>query len=1390
MRVVHLATKVSLALWLLGCGVNLSTPKPSQISCATNAQCPAGWTCDPAIGRCAALGGNGEPAPGFVGQPQFDRTLLGRAMRATLTFDATSALGADPQVILQLGAGVALHKDVTASAGAHYVYTYTALGPETEPQEVDVPVTAVLTNLWGESSSALTCGSLRFDFTAPAIQPGSASVQLRSDYPQGNPLSSVLQATNGTRVEVTFSLTKALAANSPPPSLVFFTGMDADGKLSGAVDLTAVTFQGTTYTYSAKLSGVAAATFSDQILLLGAPEVAAAAQIVDAVGNTPSTLLVATFEVNTNAPAVPATAVSENIVLRRMPWGNESGSPSPLLALSGAPGSLPPGVHHLAVYHQLPASPATSIGLIDVAIDGSFVETPLASPDLPVAFVTSVDDAGNQSAAVEVKDVVWTASLGHKQPFELTNNPSTLLSTSALSPLLEQSPATTTEPSAAAVATLWPGAAGGMVTGSASWSWRNVVASTSTAWPAGRVDAAVAYDPGPGRLLVFGGTDANGARQDAWQWDTAARAWTQRASANPAPGSVGFAPLVFANDLAQSVLFDGTDLWAWNDASSNWKPITPSNGSPTPPRRDGHVAAYDELRHKLLVFGGKAASGALADLWEFDFVTLGWTQRALGGAAPAPRRYAAAAFDSTRGTLLVFGGDDGAATLLGDTWEWSPYSDAWTQVATTGPGARRQAAIAYDAGHQAVVLYGGINTFNPPLFGNFEVGDEWRWTWDAGGSTGSWQSVAATGLPSRRFGACLVYEKHTGHLLLFGGSWLPAAGSAGGHQAYSSDFYDLDPQTQQWQRITAPAAVTSTAFKTRTAAAMAYDESARALVLAGGFEVTMGAPMTDADSYLLDVRTGVWSGPIALPDYAGNGGARQAAAMAYDPVLGHVILYGGNLGSTVVNQLLQLVSGAWTVIAVALPPARYQAELATDPVTGTVLLFGGRANATTTLADVRLWNGSAWSQPTTSGTPPPSRAAFGMAVDPVNRKLVVYGGVSGDDCGVGGGSRQILGDTWELDLTSWAWVPMYPTHSPPAGLGQRLVYDESRGTVMSFASQSACSSVALDQIWEWDSVSQDWNPIAVGVQPTSRYGFAVARDAAIGLDVMAAGNVPLYGDTETWAIDLSPTLVPAVIWQVPFAAALPPALFSVTQITGTATAGGIGRAPGATNNTLGAAVSRWDTLSGRWLPMASNIAELAQPTPIDWNLSLARDLAGALTGPQATLHFAITPQTGSVAGTLSQAKLDAIETTVRYHRGAQVSWQFDTDGNAEGWTTANVSVPGAPSGGQWIMTFDQGNPQLLSPPINLQASQYAALQLRVQSSAAVTATLRWQRVDAPSFDDAKSTSVTIAGAAAWQTTRLLLADVSSWQGEVTSLRLDLAAAVAQSLAIDWVHVTE
>jgi hypothetical protein len=142
----------------------------------------------------------------------------------------------------------------------------------------------------------------------------------------------------------------------------------------------------------------------------------------------------------------------------------------------------------------------------------------------------------------------------------------------------------------------------------------------------------------------------------------------------------------------------------------------------TPQPRFDAAAAYDPIRHRIVIFGGYSLNygGELQDTWEYDGVD--WTAKS-PATLPSDRAGAAMTFDANLGKLLMFGGatsDDSYGSLKNETWLLT--GGRWQQLfPATSPTARGSASLGYDPVRDQAVLYGGFDATQA------ELDDTWLW---------------------------------------------------------------------------------------------------------------------------------------------------------------------------------------------------------------------------------------------------------------------------------------------------------------------------------------------------------------------------------------------------------------------------------------------------------------------------------------------------------------------------------------------------------------------------------------------------------------------------------------------------------------------------------------
>ncbi len=169
--------------------------------------------------------------------------------------------------------------------------------------------------------------------------------------------------------------------------------------------------------------------------------------------------------------------------------------------------------------------------------------------------------------------------------------------------------------------------------------------------------------------------------------------------------------------------------------------------------------------------------------------------------------------------------------------------------------------------------------------------------------------------------------------------------------------------------------------------------------------------------------------------------------MVFDPQIGKVVLFGGEgpvvisgvFGDTFFNETWTFDGSNWNQLSPATSPsARDDAAIAYDPSIGKVVLFGGFGTG-----DAATWtfDGSTWTQ-LSPAVSPPWRGGASMEYDPSIDRIVLFGGY------VGPGSPGDSKETWTFDGTTW--TQLAPLPSPPARQSASMVYDPSIDRVLLF----------------------------------------------------------------------------------------------------------------------------------------------------------------------------------------------------------------------------------------------------------------------------------------------------------------------------------------------------
>ncbi len=446
-----------------------------------------------------------------------------------------------------------------------------------------------------------------------------------------------------------------------------------------------------------------------------------------------------------------------------------------------------------------------------------------------------------------------------------------------------------------------------------TWEWNGETwkeLPTPAGLQATRFAPVMAYDPVRDRIVMAGGGGVT-AFQDTWELD--GDTWVQVADATTTPSSlaggamaydaVGRRMLVYGGGVLDATLDPIARTLAWD--GQHWTDL----GQTTPgPLRRAAIAS-DPIRRQIVMHGGAVAGciqGCIANGQTWIWNGSQWSAPSVA-ATPGKRTRMAAAYDPARSTLVMFGGLDANVSpgLLGDTWEQT--DGHWTRVATTGPAPRFAAAMAYDAAHQRMVLFGGRRVNGATLPAE-------TWLWDGS----AWSLATPATSPTPRSGTAMAYDQARGRVVMFGG---------------------LGPlsETWEWDGVTWLQRMPVHVPPPRTGHSLAYDFVARKVTLFGGVG---GSPVIET---LGDTWT--WDGTDWTEALSSPGAARQNTAIAWNPARRRLTLFGGLAGlgaPTALDDTWEWDRTAWHQLFVLDPPAARLGHLMFPATDGTgIVVYGG-----------------------------------------------------------------------------------------------------------------------------------------------------------------------------------------------------------------------------------------------------------------------------------------------------------------------------------------------------------------------------------------------------------------------------------------------------------------
>ncbi len=229
--------------------------------------------------------------------------------------------------------------------------------------------------------------------------------------------------------------------------------------------------------------------------------------------------------------------------------------------------------------------------------------------------------------------------------------------------------------------------------------------------PPARTKFGMVYDSDRQKVIIFGGLTAVTAivRNDTWEYDGSD--WIENTAVVPveldgrAQGS-----MVYDANRARTVWFGGVNLASadtnktFEYDGNSWSLVTPTASLPDG-RQDSQMA-FDPVRKIVVLFGGFEFPGfALMDeTWEYDGAT--WLQITTALTPTVRVRGAMAWHGGLQALVLLYGEISGLGAGTSDVWV---YDGSWSQLFPSDTVAtdRKLLAAAGDTKRGTVIMFGG-----------------------------------------------------------------------------------------------------------------------------------------------------------------------------------------------------------------------------------------------------------------------------------------------------------------------------------------------------------------------------------------------------------------------------------------------------------------------------------------------------------------------------------------------------------------------------------------------------------------------------------------------------------------------------------------------------------
>jgi hypothetical protein len=223
-----------------------------------------------------------------------------------------------------------------------------------------------------------------------------------------------------------------------------------------------------------------------------------------------------------------------------------------------------------------------------------------------------------------------------------------------------------------------------------------------------------------------------------------------------------------------------------------------------------------------------------------------------------------------------------------------------------------------------------------------------------------------------------------------------------------------------------------------------------------------------------------------------------------------MVLWAGQQGARFFNDTwtLDLSNFQWTDVSPeSRPKARYGSAAVFDSVERSLVQFAGFTAEGTRFQDTQsfLIASRTWKDLTPAGTKPEVRCLHTAAIDADTRRMILYGGQRSG----------ALDDLWSFDLVANDWTEFTPVARPSGRFHAVSFVDRNRRFIV-FGGRTNTADV--NETWAYDFQSSLWSRVEAANPPSVRHGMMGAWIESDGRFIVFGGSgAQLYNDV--WELD-------------------------------------------------------------------------------------------------------------------------------------------------------------------------------------------------------------------------------------------------------------------------------